>query len=241
MFLIAIIAIIMVTVVLRSVQAVDAAPKKVKVTWHANGGKIGKTNTKVTPVKKNAKVGKLLKAPTRTGYTFKGWYTKKTGGKKITSATKINKKVTHYAQWKKKTLTQGKELIGHWYSKTNMGSYQIIRNFYFFADGRFSYFDLSGNVNHVDKFEGKYSVSNGKVYFTDVKAYRTFNQMSNMGKYGVLDIIKWDFEEGPVKKSDMTSEHKLFSDKDGNYLQIATYFSSGGKYTLKDTYTFEKR
>ena len=50
---IAIIAVLMLTVALGSVQAVDAAPKKVKVTWNANGGKIGTAKTKVTSVKKN--------------------------------------------------------------------------------------------------------------------------------------------------------------------------------------------
>ena len=37
--IIAIVAIFMLTMVLGAVQAVNAAPKKVKVTWHANGVK----------------------------------------------------------------------------------------------------------------------------------------------------------------------------------------------------------
>ena len=99
MLVIAIIAILMLTVALGSVQAVDAAPKKVKVTWNANGGKIANAKTKVVSVKNGAKIVKLPNTPTYTGYTFKGWYTKKIGGIKVTKATKINKKVTHYAQW----------------------------------------------------------------------------------------------------------------------------------------------
>jgi len=104
--IIVVIAILMVTVALSSVQAVDAAPKKVKATWNANGGKIGVAKTTTTTVTKGAKIGKLPKTPTKVGYAFKGWYTKKTGGTKVTKATKVKKKITYYAQWVKAyTLT----------------------------------------------------------------------------------------------------------------------------------------
>ena len=82
------------------------AASKVKATWNANGGKIGKAATKSISYNKNAKV-KKLQAATRTGYTLKGWYTAKKGGKKITKNTKVTKKTTFFAQWtvKKYTLT----------------------------------------------------------------------------------------------------------------------------------------
>jgi len=103
---IAVIAILMVTVVLASVQAVDAAPKKVKVIWNANGGKIGAAKSVTTTVTKNAKIAKLPKTPKKVGYAFKGWYTKKTGGTKVSKGIKVNKKVAYYAQWVKQyTLT----------------------------------------------------------------------------------------------------------------------------------------
>jgi len=48
----------------------------------------------------------------REGYTFEGWYTKKSGGKKISSGTgdiKVKKDIKLYAHWKKaKTYTVGK-------------------------------------------------------------------------------------------------------------------------------------
>jgi uncharacterized repeat protein (TIGR02543 family) len=46
-------------------------------------------------------VSKLLK-PTKKGYKFRGWYTKKKGGKKISKKTKIKRNVTYYAHWKKR-------------------------------------------------------------------------------------------------------------------------------------------
>ena len=67
------------------------------VTLNANGGSLGKASNKVL-VEKGKAVGTLAK-PTRKGYTFKGWYTKKSGGTKIKTSTKVTKNVTYYAQW----------------------------------------------------------------------------------------------------------------------------------------------
>ena len=86
-FVIVMIDILMLIAVMSTVQAVDAA-SKVKVTWDANGGKIGTAKIATSTVTKGAKVGKL-KTP------------KKTGGTKITTKIKVKKKVTFYAQWKK--------------------------------------------------------------------------------------------------------------------------------------------
>lgn len=77
-----------------------------KITWNGNGGKFGTKKTKTTTVKKGAKIKKLPTPPKRTNYALKGWYTKKSGGIKITKNTIPKKKVIYYAQWLKKyTLT----------------------------------------------------------------------------------------------------------------------------------------
>jgi uncharacterized repeat protein (TIGR02543 family) len=68
------------------------------VKWNANKGKVKKTSISVA---KGAKVGSLQK-PTRSGYKFLGWYTKKSGGSKISKNTKISKTKTYYAHWKRK-------------------------------------------------------------------------------------------------------------------------------------------
>ncbi len=43
----------------------------------------------------------ILQPPTRTGYTFNGWWTAKTGGTKVTDATKVTNASNHtlYARW----------------------------------------------------------------------------------------------------------------------------------------------
>lgn len=73
-----------------------------------------------------ATVGKAfssLPAPTRSGYTFDGWYTAKTGGTKITaSTTAAAKDIIAYAHWTKiSTFIPSKtaSYSGHYYSVFN--------------------------------------------------------------------------------------------------------------------------
>lgn len=77
-------------------QEVNAAPKKVKLTYVENGGK----SVKDQSVSKNTNP----KEPsiTREGYTFMGWYTNKGMTKKWNVKTsKATKNTTLYAKWKK--------------------------------------------------------------------------------------------------------------------------------------------
>ncbi|MBO7688113.1 MAG: InlB B-repeat-containing protein, partial [Kiritimatiellae bacterium] len=50
------------------------------------------------PVPKGKPVG-VLPQPARDGYSFTGWYTKKSGGAKVTASTKFTKATTLYARW----------------------------------------------------------------------------------------------------------------------------------------------
>jgi uncharacterized repeat protein (TIGR02543 family) len=81
----------------------DTKAQKYKVKFNANGGKLSKAKSKA--VTKGKKYGKLPK-PTRKGYNFKGWYTKKNGGKRVTANTVVGltKNTTLYARWAKKQL-----------------------------------------------------------------------------------------------------------------------------------------
>lgn len=73
------------------------APTVYVVTWDAttNGGACGTATSLVTDG--NA-VGSLPEA-TKDGYTFDGWFTKASGGTKISSSTTITANVTYYAQF----------------------------------------------------------------------------------------------------------------------------------------------
>ena len=74
---------------------VDEPVTTYTVKFNANGGSVSPTSRKVAS---GTAVGSLPKA-TRKGYTLKGWYTKKSGGTKIKSTTKVKKSITYYAQW----------------------------------------------------------------------------------------------------------------------------------------------
>lgn len=100
--------------------AVYAASKTYtyKVKLEKNGGKLAKSK-RTKKIKYKKKYGKLPK-PTKSGYKFLGWYTKKIGGTKITASTKVKKKKTHklYAHW-------GKEVeITLWNSVTGSGQFK---------------------------------------------------------------------------------------------------------------------
>ena len=76
------------------------APKQnvpgVTITFNANGG----TVTEGTRTKGYASQIGTLPTPTRTGYTFNGWYTAATGGTKIETTTQVPaSNVTYYAHW----------------------------------------------------------------------------------------------------------------------------------------------
>jgi uncharacterized repeat protein (TIGR02543 family) len=94
-------------------EAVYAASKtkSYKVSFKVNGGKQLAKAKRTKTVKMGKKYGKL---PTvkRAGYTFKGWYTKKNGGKKVTAKSIVpkTKKVKKlYAHWKKNTKKSDKD------------------------------------------------------------------------------------------------------------------------------------
>ena len=67
------------------------------VTFDANGGTTSTPSKTVT----NGETYGTLPIPTRSGYTFKGWYTTASGGTKITSSTTVSLSAaqTLYAQW----------------------------------------------------------------------------------------------------------------------------------------------
>ena len=144
---------------------------KVKITWDANGGKIKNKKTEATTVNKGKKIGKLLAAPKLTGHKFKGWYTKKSGGTKISTNTKINKKMTLYAQWDRKISATEKKLIGTWRRGAGYNSHSYVFN----KVGTFIELDLQISSNYGGgpiqsrKWAciGRYSVTGNTIYFTD--------------------------------------------------------------------------
>jgi uncharacterized repeat protein (TIGR02543 family) len=71
--------------------------KNLTAAFNAHGGSC---SFKRRTVKIGARIGKLPAAK-RSGWKFLGWYTKKSGGKKISANTKLNASRTFHAHWAK--------------------------------------------------------------------------------------------------------------------------------------------
>jgi hypothetical protein len=76
----------------------QAVPQATKITlkFDPNGGTVSK---KSKSVKVGAKYG-TLPTPIRQWYSFQGWYTKKSGGVRMTSASVVTTAKKLYAHWK---------------------------------------------------------------------------------------------------------------------------------------------
>ena len=77
------------------------------VTWDAgsNGGTIDDKAAYSETVQPNSKPTAPGSVPVKTGYTFKGWFTAKTGGKLYNTVTSITTSQTFYAQFTANTYT----------------------------------------------------------------------------------------------------------------------------------------
>ncbi|MCL2156929.1 MAG: InlB B-repeat-containing protein [Methanobrevibacter sp.] len=173
---------------------IEAKYKKVttyKVTFNANGGKVG-TKIKVAKnINKGAKIKKFPATPKRKSYTFKGWYTKKSGGKKVSVNTKPTKSVTLYAHWKKgssRTLnSEEKKLVGAW-STVAVGASVINsitgKSLYSSGNGVFYSFDADGTYSSVSIFDsvgsrlsigtsGSWRLSGNTLYLTKKQTQRS--------------------------------------------------------------------
>ena len=80
------------------------------VTFNPKGGSVSPTSKDVTY---NAAYGDLP-TPTRTGYTFNGWFTEETNGTQVTSSTTVQiiADQTLYAHWTAKTYTVNLNIQG---------------------------------------------------------------------------------------------------------------------------------
>jgi uncharacterized repeat protein (TIGR02543 family) len=154
-----------------------AAVKKFKVTFKANGGKIGTKSSTVKKVKRNKKVG-TLPTVTRNGYTFKGWYVKKSGGKKISNKTKIKSKVTYYAHW-----TTNKYTITF---NGNTGAPS-------FSSKSVKYKKVIGALPTATKPEymlaGWYTAAVGGTKFTDTTVYKTAGDITLYAHWIIKDRV----------------------------------------------------
>lgn len=70
------------------------------VTFDPNGGALADESAKTARTGKDGKLSALPAAPTRSGYTFDGWYTAASGGSAVTISTVFDQDTTVYAHWR---------------------------------------------------------------------------------------------------------------------------------------------
>ena len=171
----------------QKVTVTNPAPSTAKLTFNANGGTV---TTKSKTVKLKAKAG-TLPSPVRKGYTFTGWYTAKSGGAKVTSATVISKSQTLYARWtkttvskasiKKLTNTAGRNLNVYINTVKGVKGYQIV-----YAEK--SNFSGYKRLNTAKTTAVLKNLKKNKTYYVKVRAYKT----DSAGKtvYGSYSAVK---------------------------------------------------
>lgn len=164
-----------------------------QVKFKANGGTTEKSYKNVYYNKKYSK----LPTPQRAKYSFSGWYTKKSGGTKVTSSTKITSKknITLYAHWKKVTVgkvssislknTKAKRMTVNTKAVSNAKGYLITyaSNASFTKDKKSLFTSYTKkNINKLQK---------NKRYYVKVRAYKLDSTGKKVyGKYSSAKKIK---------------------------------------------------
>ena len=97
--------------------------KEITVTFNANGGSVSQSSKKVAF---DSTYG-TLPTPTRSGYTFNGWFTASSGGSQVSSSTKVTATSNHtlYAQWSEIFYTYDIKYIS--VNGTDLGSDKITK------------------------------------------------------------------------------------------------------------------
>lgn len=181
------------------------------LTYNANGGS-------VSPSSKTLNKGQAygtLPTPTRSGYTFNGWYTAKDGGSKVSTSTTINANTTIYAHWtKNETPTTSKPSKIH-FMNTGASDAIIIE-----SNGHYGLVDSSNPYNDGTA----YSVSSSNDSVNHV-----VNYLNSLG-------VKYlDFVVGTHSHSDHIGGMRVIASKFVN--SKTTYYYRTYTGTLEDTTT----
>ena len=124
-------------------------PNEYTITWDANGGQYTTTNTQYYA----EVVDPPLNNPTRTGYSFGGWYMDQNGNQEILSDLKVSGDQTFYAKW------IPDRVIVNWvdtrYGTASMTTTELSYN---------DYLTVIGNLTGTDgyTFDGWYTEPNGE-------------------------------------------------------------------------------
>jgi len=164
-----------------------------EIFFHPNGGK------NMNYQKISLAVGDSLDAlPTveRANYRFKGWYTKASGGRKVSASTIPNAECVLYAQWVR--ITKPKQASVPSFTANENGRLKVKMDAVTGAEGyeiRYSTSkDFSSNVKKVSTYYTTKTLKNlqrGKIYYVKVRAYKVDSTENRIyGKYSASRGVK---------------------------------------------------
>ncbi|MFP3154322.1 InlB B-repeat-containing protein [Lachnospiraceae bacterium ZAX-1] len=170
---------------------VEGQEKTYTVKFNANGGK--KLSISKRNVEGNKRIGKT---PTvqKKGYVLKGWYTKKSGGSRINSKTKITKNQTLYARWSKvakpkkakaPTLknSKSKQLFVSYKKTSGAKGYEIVYS----TSKKFTKSTTKKTTSTTLKKTIK-KLKKGKTYYVKIRAYKVDSARNKV--YGSYSKVK---------------------------------------------------
>lgn len=99
----------------------DTPEQQFTITFSGNGGMIDDETLKTILTSRDGKITNLP-TPTRTGYTFDGWFTERYDGEEITAETIFTQDTTVYAQWTNNSSNNSSSGSGGGGSSSHRGS-----------------------------------------------------------------------------------------------------------------------
>ena len=191
-----------------------------KVTFNANGGTDGSTTSK--SVNYGSTYG-ALPTPTRTGYTFQGWYTAASGGTQITSSSTVS-------------ITSDQTLYAHWTANT----YKVT----FDANGGTGGSTTSKNVTYESTygelptptrtgymFQGWYTAASGGSKITSGSTVSTASDQTLYARW-TANTYKVTFDANGGTDGSTTSKNVTY---DSTYGELPTPTRTG--YTFQGWYS----
>jgi uncharacterized repeat protein (TIGR02543 family) len=220
---------------------------QVKVIFDADGG----TPTSTEKTVSNGKVEALPADPTRTGYTFDGWYTETNGGgDKFTAEFPVTGDLKVYAKWKAEDPFIGGIWLG-WGSNLNYKFAEVDggKVYYTATDTTFSVggtyefnpvtHELTLRPRNGAATMKKYEIKNSLLIFEQGEAaskdYYTRNPETGGGFSGEPAPAPL----GGIWQNDIDENDILGFNKDGEYFITATQKNRDGRYWWHVVGTYE--
>lgn len=183
-------------VVLPATSSSIAAGPISQVYWaefDANGGVVDGVVSKFRQEATYGQVYGTLKMAVRKGYIFKGWYTQKTGGEKITADTVVafTQDITLYAQWDR--VSVAKEKITRLTNRKSKKFTVAMKKISGAMGYEVLYSDSKNfvNINQKTVSETSYTtpkLTKGQIYYVKVRAYKMDSTGSKI--YGAYSAVK---------------------------------------------------